>query len=71
MSVYYDLYPSGDVKQTGEEQPLYPRVVAKGTIDKEEFLEHVSRCQIVSNRRAIVILVFSDAKASSQNTDYK
>lgn len=43
MSVYYDLYPSGDVKQTGEEQPLYPRVVAKGTIDKEEFLEHVSR----------------------------
>ena len=43
MSVYYDLYPSGDVKQTGEEQPLYPRVVAKGTIDKKEFLEHVSR----------------------------
>ncbi|NCC11338.1 MAG: DNA-binding protein [Bacteroidia bacterium] len=43
MSLYYDLYPGADIQQTGEEQPLYPRVVAKGTIEKEEFLEHVSR----------------------------
>ena len=43
MSVYYDLYPTPDVKQTGEEQPLHPRIVAKGTIEKEEFIEHVSR----------------------------
>lgn len=43
MSLYYDLYPAADVQQTGEEQPLYPRIVSKGTIEKEEFLEHVSR----------------------------
>ena len=43
MSIYYDLYPAADIQQTGEEQPLYPRIVTKGTIEKEEFLEHVSR----------------------------
>lgn len=43
MSAYYDLYSSGDVKQTGEKQPLYPCIVPKGTVDKDEFIERVSR----------------------------
>lgn len=41
MSAKYDLYETPDVKQTGEKQPLHARIVAKGTIDKEEFLDRV------------------------------
>ncbi len=27
MSIHYDLYKTPDIQQTGEEQPLHPRVV--------------------------------------------
>lgn len=43
MSIHYDLYETPDIQQTGEEQPLHPRVVPKGTIDQEEFLDRVHK----------------------------
>lgn len=43
MSVQYDLIESPDIRQTGEQQPLYPRIVSKGTIDQNEFLDRVSK----------------------------
>ena len=32
MSAYYDLFEKPDIRQTGEQQPLYARFVPKGTI---------------------------------------
>ena len=29
MSAQYDLYETPDIKQTGEKQPLHPRIVPK------------------------------------------
>lgn len=43
MSIQYDLYDTPDIRQTGEEQPLHPRVVFKGTIGQEEFLDRVHK----------------------------
>lgn len=43
MSIHYDLYETPDIRQTGEEQPLHPRVVFKGTINQEEFLDRVHK----------------------------
>lgn len=43
MSIQYDLYESHDIRQTGEKQPLYPRIVSKGTIGQDEFLDRVSK----------------------------
>ena len=42
MSALYDLFenpPSPD----GEKQPLHARIVSKGTVDKEEFLDRVHK----------------------------
>lgn len=42
MSALYDLFenpPSSD----GEKQPLHARIVSKGTVDKEEFLDRVHK----------------------------
>lgn len=41
MSAKYDLYKTPDIKETGEAQPLHPRIVSNGTIDKDEFLDRV------------------------------
>lgn len=43
MSIQYDLYETPDIRQTGEKQPLHPRVVVKGTVDQDEFLDRVHR----------------------------
>lgn len=43
MSAQYDLYETPDTKQTGEEQPLHPRIVPKGTIGQDEFLDRVHK----------------------------
>lgn len=43
MSIQYDLYDTPDIRQTGEEQPLHPRVVFKGTVDQDEFLDRVHK----------------------------
>ena len=43
MSLQYDLYETPDIQKTGEEQPLHPRVVFKGTIDQDEFLDRVHK----------------------------
>ena len=46
MSALYDLFenpPSPD----GEKQPLHARIVSKGTVDKEEFLDRVDRKSVV------------------------
>ena len=41
MSAYYDLFEKPDVRQTGEQQPLYARLVPKGTIERKEFINRV------------------------------
>ncbi|WP_300700506.1 DNA-binding protein [Bacteroides sp.] len=41
MSAYYDLIEKPDIRQTGEQQPLYARFIPKGTIDRKEFLDRV------------------------------
>lgn len=41
MSAKYELREAPDINQTGEKQPLYPRIVSKGTIGQEEFLDRV------------------------------
>mgnify|MGYP000679966098 FL=1 len=43
MSAQYDLYEIPDIKQTGEKQPLHPRIVPKGTIGQDEFLDSVHK----------------------------
>ena len=43
MSAQYDLYETPDIKQTGEKQPLDPRIVPKGTIGQDEFLDRVHK----------------------------
>ena len=43
MSAQYDLYEAPDIKQTGEKQPLHPRIVPKGTIGQDEFLDRVHK----------------------------
>lgn len=43
MSLEYDLYETPDIQQTGEQQPLHPRVVIKGTIGQDEFLDRVHK----------------------------
>ena len=41
MSAYYDLLEKPDIRHTGEQQSLYARFVAKGTIDRKEFIDRV------------------------------
>ena len=43
MRAQYDLYETPDIKQTGEKQPLHPRIVPKGTIGQDEFLDRVHK----------------------------
>lgn len=43
MSAQYDLYETPDIKQAGEKQPLHPRIVPKGTIGQDEFLDRVHK----------------------------
>ena len=43
MSAQYDLYETPDINQTGEKQPLHPRIVPKGTIGQDEFLDRVHK----------------------------
>lgn len=43
MSAQYGLYETPDIKQTGEKQPLHPRIVPKGTIGQDEFLDRVHK----------------------------
>ena len=43
MSAQYDLNETPDIKQTGEKHPLHPRMVPKGTIGQDEFLDRVHK----------------------------
>ena len=44
MSAIYDLFETpGPNKE--EKQPLHARIVSKGTVDKEEFLDRKSVCR--------------------------
>lgn len=49
MSAQYDLYETPDIKQTGEKQPLHPRIVPKGTIGQDEFLDRVHKFTGISH----------------------
>lgn len=61
MSAQYDLYETPDIKQTGEKQPLHPRIVPKGTIDQDEFLDRVHKFTGISRS------LLSGAMQSFQN----
>ena len=43
MSVYYDLYASGNPQKKDEQQPLHARVIPSGTLDAKKFIELVSK----------------------------
>lgn len=53
MSIRYDLYETPDIQQTGEQQPLHPRVVINGTVDQNEFLDR--RTQIHRNKPQFIV----------------
>ena len=61
MSAQYDLYETPDIKQTGEKQPLHPRIVPKGTIGQDEFLDRVHKFTGISRS------LLSGAMQSFQN----
>lgn len=42
MSAIYDLFETPSPNK-GEKQPLHARIVSKGTVDKEEFLDRVHK----------------------------
>ena len=48
MSAYYDLLEKPDIRRTGEQQPLYAHFVAKGTIDRKEFIDSVKMITAIS-----------------------
>lgn len=41
MSAYYDLFDTPDPKKTGKKLPLHARMVPKGTMDRNEFMDRV------------------------------
>lgn len=43
MIAQYYLYETPYIKQTGEKQPLHPRIVPKVTIGQDEFLDRVHK----------------------------
>lgn len=43
MSVYYDLFENPNPNKEENKQLLHPRIVSKGTITQEEFLDRVSK----------------------------
>ena len=43
MSIYYDLYASGNPLKREEQQPLHARVIPSGTFDAKKFIELVSK----------------------------
>lgn len=43
MSIYYDLYASGNPQKKEEQQPLHARVISSGTLDAKKFIELVSK----------------------------
>ncbi|GAE82761.1 hypothetical protein, partial [Bacteroides reticulotermitis] len=42
MSIYYDLYNSGNPLKKEKKQPLHARVIPSGTIDAKKFIGLVS-----------------------------
>ena len=65
MSIQYDLYDTPDIQQTGDAQPLHPRVVFKGTVDQEEFLDRVHKFTGTGRYR----IFFSVFKGTSCNEE--
>ena len=61
MSIRYDLYETPDIQQTGEQQPLHPRVVINRTVDQNEFLDRVHKFTGISRS------LLSGAMQSFQN----
>ena len=56
MSVNYDLYETPDLAKSGEEQPLYARVVLKGSYTAEEFVEQVTVLQHMPHAQVVGII---------------
>ena len=48
MSVYYDLYTSGNPQKKEEQQALYARGIPAGTIIADKFVELVSKSNVFS-----------------------
>lgn len=53
MSVFYDLYETPDLTESGEKQPLHARVVLKGSYNAEQFLKQVTMCQHVPHAQLV------------------
>lgn len=56
MSVNYDLYETPDLAKSGEEQPLYARVVLKGSYTAEEFVEQVTVFQHMPHAQVVGVI---------------
>ena len=50
MSVYYDLFETPGIQNTGEPQPLYARLIPKSTIAQDEFIDRVHSFTSISHR---------------------
>lgn len=48
MAAEYDLVRKPNEKGDGTLQPLYPRIVSKGTIDTRELIERIVKCSTFS-----------------------
>ena len=57
MSVYYDLYASGNPQKKDEQQPLHARVIPSGTLDAKKFIELVSKSNGFSQRIRLFLLI--------------
>lgn len=49
MSAYYDLFETPGIQNTEEPQPLYARLIPKGTIAQDEFINRVHRFTSISH----------------------
>lgn len=61
MAAQYDLLRSPDAKSTGELQPLYPRIVSKGTIDTKTLVREISEaCSFTEGDLEGVLVALSE-----------
>lgn len=61
MAAQYDLLRCPDAKSTGELQPLYPRIVSKGTIDTKTLVREISEaCSFTEGDLEGVLVALSE-----------
>lgn len=71
MSVYYDLFETPGIQNTGEPQPLYARLIPKGTIAQDEFIDRVHSFTSISHRLLQgTMKAFTDELCDSLTNDW-